>query len=138
MNYPDISRDPPRDPELAAWLRAAEDERRVQVDAARLCATIRARAELPLALLRRQPLWWEYTARWARPVLPLALAASLVLAWLVGSTPLPAPTQLPQGVASLPFLEEVLGSPVPQAEYDLLLAGEGETEALLRFAMQEP
>jgi hypothetical protein len=137
MNYPDITRDPPRDRELAARLLAVEGEGREIRDAARLRAAILARAELPLARLRLQPFWWEYAARWARPAVPVALAASLALGYLIGTTPLPGAGVGAGAAASLPFLEEVLTSPVPQAEYDLLHSGEGDTEALLRFALQE-
>jgi hypothetical protein len=137
MNYPDISRDPPRDPEIAEWLGAGSAEP-VAPDRESLRAAILARAQLPLARLRMQPQWWEYAARWARPAVPLSLAASVALAFAIGTTAIPGAAPIPEAVAAaLPPLEDVLTYSVPEAEYNLLVAGAGDTEALLSFSMQE-
>jgi hypothetical protein len=137
MTYPDISRDPPRDPRIAAWLAGANVEP-VEADAAGLYAAIMARAQLPLARLRRPPQWWEYMASWSRPALPVAIAAGLALAFLVGSLPVPGPGPAPMLAAeSLPPLEDVLTYSVPDDEYNLLMAGAGDTDPLLSFTMNE-
>jgi hypothetical protein len=138
MNYPDISRDPPRDEELAAMLAAALPEGGNEMDGARLRGAIMARARDHLAKLRHQPLWWEYAATWARPAVPLALAAALALAFVVGSIPLPGHSPASEvAIATLPRLEDVLTHQLPDAEYDLLLSRSGDTDALLNFALQE-
>ncbi len=137
MNYPDISRDPPRDPEVAEWLHVGSGEP-LMADRASLHAVILARAQLPLARLRLQPQWWEYAARWARPAVPLALAAGLALTFAIGTSSLPGVAPLPEVAAvTLPSLEDVLTYSVPEAEYNLLVAGAGETDALLSFTLQE-
>jgi hypothetical protein len=138
MNYPDISRDPPRDPEIAAILAAALPGGADEMDGARLRSAILARAQDHLARLRHQPLWWEYAATWAKPAVPLALAAALALTFVVGS--IPVPVNSPAGgvaLAPLPPLEDVLTQQLPDAEYNLLLSRSGDTDALLNFAMQE-
>jgi hypothetical protein len=139
MTYPDISRDPPRDSEVAGWLTAAEQGSRAgQPDFGGMRAGILARAQLPLARLRRQLPWWEYAANWARPAVPVALAAGLAMIWVVGSNPIPALSPAAEGgVNSLPFLEDVLTSNVPEAEYHLLVSEDAEMEALVNFAFQE-
>jgi hypothetical protein len=137
MNYPDISRDPPRDPEIAAWLANCSVG---ESDAPRegLHAAIMARAQLPLARLRIQPQWWEHAARWALPAVPVALAASMLLALAVGSVPLPGLSPAPDAAATLPMLEDVLTYSVSEAEYNVLVSGTADAEALLSFALQEP
>jgi hypothetical protein len=138
MNYPDISRDPPRDDELATLLAAALPDGADEMDGARLRVAIVARARDHLARLRHQPLWWEYAAGWARPAVPLALAAGLALAYLVGSMPLPERSPATEvAVVTLPTIEDVLTHPLPDAEYNLLLSRSGDTDALLNFALQE-
>jgi len=136
MNYPDISRDPPRDEELAAWLAAHEANRDARPDMTRLRDAILSRAQMPLARLRSQPFWWDYAARWAAPAVPLAIAASLALAFAIGNLPAPALTA-GNATASLPNLEDVLTQPLPEMEYNLLVSRSGEPEALISFALQE-
>jgi negative regulator of sigma E activity len=136
MNGPDLTRDPPRDPEIAAWLSLAANEAVGEVARLEpLRQSIRARAVMPLARLRQRPHWWEVTARWARPAIPMAAAASLALAVLVGNLPTPANDALE--TAGLPYLEEVLAASLPSAEYELLAFGGSESEALLRLAVEE-
>jgi hypothetical protein len=138
MNYPDISRDPPRDDELAAMLVTALPDGADEMDGARLRTAIMTRARDHLARLRRQPLWWEYAASWAKPAVPLALAAALALAFVLGSIPMPASSPATEvAVATLPSLEDVLTHQLPDAEYNLLLSRSGDTDALLNFALQE-
>ncbi|CAN5774901.1 hypothetical protein BH23GEM6_BH23GEM6_21100 [soil metagenome] len=138
MNYPDISRDPPRDEELAAWLASHEANRADKPDLARLRETIMSRAQIPLARLRSQPFWWDYAARWARPAVPMAIAASLALAYAIGNLPTPASgTAAEYASATLPILEDVLTQPLPEVEYNLLISRSGEPDALLSFALQE-
>lgn len=137
MNHPDVFRDPPRDPELAAVLREVDAAAPDRLDAGRLRAAVLARAEPALAARRQQARWWEHAARWARPAIPLALAASLALAYLVGNTTLPTGSAPETTAASLPHLEDVLSSELPDAEYRVMVSSEGETEALLRLALQE-
>ena len=137
MKIPDISRDPPRDPELAAWFGKL-DERADDPDSwEQLRDSIRRRAALPLARLRSRRPWWEYAAHWARPAIPVAAAAGVAFAMLMGN--LPAPAAGPETItAGLPFLEEVLAASIPAVELQLLLSGAEEPDALLRMAVQEP
>lgn len=137
MKIPDITRDPPRDPEIAAWLSLAAGggpDEAAQLGPLR--NSIRARAAMPLARLRQRPHWWDVAARWARPAIPMAAAASLALAVLVGNLPAPASGAL-ETASGLPFLEEVLAASLPSAEYELLAFGADGSEALLRLAVEE-
>jgi hypothetical protein len=139
MNYPDISRDPPRDPEIAGWLSAAGiEDGAMEVDGVGLHAAIMERAKLPLARLRLQPQWWEYAARWALPAVPVAMAASIAIAFVVSAL---APTgfgTLPDtAFVALPSIEDVITHPVPSEEYDLLVSSAGDTDALLSFTLRE-
>jgi hypothetical protein len=134
MRMPDIDRDPPRDPEVGAWLRASAPP---DVDGlAGLRAAIRERAALPLAA-RRVPRWWEVAAGWARPAIPLAAAAGLALAVAVGSLPVPAAPGGANTAATLPHLDDALAAGIPDAEYRLLTSEGAEPDALLQFAVQE-
>lgn len=77
---------PARDEALAAVLREAVPEPPVdRVDWRALRSAVLARAELPLARLRRRQRWWEVTAGWARAAVPAAAAAGVVLALAVGA-----------------------------------------------------
>jgi hypothetical protein len=134
---PDITRDPPRDAELAARLRELETTRPGdRVDWTRLRRTTLVRAADALARLRQRGSWWEYAARWARPAIPLAAAAGLALAVLLGTLHVPQGAVGP--LATLPFLEEVLIAPIPEPEAQLLYTAGAEPDALLRLAIQEP
>ena len=72
-----------RDPEIAAALRMIESEPPLQeVDWDALRSSIVARAEMPLARRRTRS---ARLARWTRPLVPLAAAASIALAvWVNG------------------------------------------------------
>jgi hypothetical protein len=128
MNIPDIRHDPLRDPELAEALGAAHDG--IQPDWIRLHASVMARAELSLARLRVRPRWWDYAARWARPAIPAAVAASIALVFLFGIVP-------DRGASvTLPFLDDVLTAAISDSEYELLVADASASDALLRLAME--
>jgi hypothetical protein len=131
MRIPHIDSDPPRDAVIAAALAA--DGETVQPDWFRLHASIMARAEQPLARLRLRPSWFDYAASWARPAIPFAAAAGFAFAFFVGTVPDPRSAV----GAALPFLDDVLAASISDAEYDILIAGEG-ADALLRLAVQEP
>jgi hypothetical protein len=135
MNLPDISRDPPRDAELGTLLRTLNDPDEDR-SLARLQHALRARAAMPLARLRSRPRWWDYAAEWARPAIPMAAAAGLLLAVVVGSLPTPTPMANDTG-AGLPYMEEVLGSSMPDSDYYLVMAGGADSDALLRLAVEE-
>jgi hypothetical protein len=110
---PDLSRDPPRDPRIAAALREAGlVPAEGAVDWERLHAVIAARASRVLAG-RRLP-WWEHAARWGRAAIPLAAAATVVLALAVaqggGATDAAAPAGSP------PMLEQALAGGVSDAD----------------------
>jgi len=110
---PDLSRDPPRDPQIAAALRSAgpaPDD--AAVDWERLHAVIAARASLPLAG-RRQP-WWEHAARWGRAAIPLAAAATVVLAFALARGGGVADLAMP--ASSAPMLEQALAGGVSDAD----------------------
>lgn len=75
-----MTNEPERDSNLADALRRAEGEPPfAAVDWSRLQRRISERASLPLARLKRGVVWWDYTARWARAAIPLAVAAALVV-----------------------------------------------------------
>lgn len=129
-------RDPMPDPELGAHLHAVlPDPAAHAPDWDGLRARLRERAALSLARLRRQRrAWWQYAAAWARPAIPAAVAAAALLAVVLGRQPEPLPA-----LAERPGLEDVLGAPVPELEYDLLFEGSAlsANEALLRAAFYE-
>jgi hypothetical protein len=79
--------DPERDPALAEALRRSEASRSLAVDdALRVRISLAAR---PALLARRLPAresvgtWWEWTAGWARLMVPAALTAVVVSALLL-------------------------------------------------------
>jgi hypothetical protein len=130
---PDISRDPPRDPELGALLGLLNDPAE---DAAvlRMRGAIRGRATGPLGRLRNRLRWWEVAAVWARPAIPMAAAAGIALALLVGNLPVPATGAAGSG---LPYMEEVLAGPLSESDYYLVTSGGAGADALLRLALEE-
>jgi hypothetical protein len=135
MMIPDITRDPPRDAELAGWLRALDDDR----DASGfepMREMLRSRAQASLARLRRRLSWWEYAAEWSRPAIPAAAAAGLALAFVVGNLPAPAAMGDDPG-SRMPYIEEVLGAVISESDYYLVLTDGRETDALLQMAMEE-
>jgi hypothetical protein len=79
-----MTNEPIRDPKLVAALRRHEGDPPLDaVDWERMLRTVTARAELPLARLRRTATWWGCTAGWARAAIPLAAAAGIALVALV-------------------------------------------------------
>lgn len=75
-----------REPEIAAALeRATGMPPFDDVDWAQLHARITRDASATLARLRESPTWWSFAAAWARPAIPLALAAGIALVLLVTS-----------------------------------------------------
>jgi negative regulator of sigma E activity len=118
---PDITRDPPRDAELAdamAGVYGALPARPAELD--RLRSAIVAGAKPGLALLAQPPrVWWEVAAGWSRAAVPLAAAAGVALAMLIGNLP-DAGTSSAR-VETLPDLEEVLAVSLPQASEALFI-----------------
>lgn len=77
---------PAPDEALGSALRQIVPDPPVErVDWRALRAAVLARAELPLARLRRRQRWWEVTAGWARAAVPTAAAAGVLLALAVGA-----------------------------------------------------
>lgn len=135
MMIPDITRDPPRDPELAGWLRALDDDGNPN-GLEPMRAMLRERAQASLARLRRRLNWWEYAAEWSRPAIPAAAAAGLALAFVVGNLPVPAAVG-EDAIHRLPYIEEVLGAVMSESDYNLVLTDGLETDVLLQMAMEE-
>ena len=130
-----------RDPELAAALRMIESEPPVaQVDWEALRSSIVARAELPLAQRRTRS---ARLHRWARPLVPLAAAASIALAaWVNGAIgPSPVSNPIADGngefVAPAVTPEDVFQADVSEQEFRLLVSGRANTDALLLMAAGE-
>jgi hypothetical protein len=136
MRMPDVQHDPPRDPELGVMLRTLADDGEAERLTA-LRASIRARAALPLAARAMRPGWMDVAARWARPALPLAAAAGVLLAVLVGALPDRTPSTGELAIAELPYLEDALAGDITDAEYQLLSGTGTGADALLQFALQE-
>jgi hypothetical protein len=115
-----------RDPELAALLRSAapappEDE----VDWERLRGAVNARAELPLARLRRD----ARPRRW----LPLGAAAGIAAAaFAVALRTDPAPAPLP--VEERRLVEAIVAESLP-ANVDQMISGDAAEGALLEAAV---
>lgn len=129
--------DPPSDPRLAEALRMAFPP--PSFDAADLDALSRRiaeRAELTLARLRGRAPWWAYTAGWARAAVPVALAASVILALLLGALERGhlARTAPPQ---RLP-LEAALGAAPAGDEVTATVFAAVDRDDLLRAAVEGP
>jgi hypothetical protein len=76
----ETDRDPTRDPALESVLRDLGPEPPMEaVDWDRLAGAISARARERLAVRDRKVVWWQPMAAWARPAIPLGLAAALAL-----------------------------------------------------------
>ncbi|CAA9338158.1 MAG: hypothetical protein AVDCRST_MAG68-2886 [uncultured Gemmatimonadetes bacterium] len=116
-----------RDPELAALLRAAAPEPPVdEVDWERLRGAVRARAELPLARLRR-----DAAPRRTRRWLPLSAAAAIA-AVALGVSLRPAPEPLP--VEERRLVEAIVAESLP-ANVDQMISGDAAEGALLEAAV---
>jgi hypothetical protein len=131
----DLMRDPAPDPELQKALGALDEPSLAEVNWERLQASIRDRAELPLARQRRTQ---RSAARWLRPAVPIAAAAGFALAvatgvFQSGSEPtLASNGEVPASFH--PVVEEVLGSYISEYELDLLF-GEVSAEMLVVAAL---
>lgn len=138
MKHPDLSADPPRDPELARALREASPDAPLhRVDWARLHATIDARAAAVLA--RRGQPWWAYAAGWSRAAVPLAAAACVALLALLATAPSTGgvgdePVRV--ATSSSPVMEEALSTGLTDPDR-ALLTGEGD-DWLLQTALPAP
>jgi hypothetical protein len=124
------------DPRLATALRWVEGEAPVdEVDWEALHGAIHARAELSVARRRT-----SRRARWTRSLLPLAVAAGIGGAALVGgslrdrtqSAPLRTATADPAVSA-----EEVLTSNLTDEELRLLVTSRSDPDGMLRMAIDE-
>jgi hypothetical protein len=115
-----------RDPELAALLRAAAPGPPVDdVDWERLRGAVSARAELPLARLRRD----APRRRW----LPLGAAAAIAAAaFAVALRTEPAPAPLP--VEERRLVEAIVAESLP-ANVDQMISGDAAEGALLEAAV---
>ncbi len=129
------------EPWLRERLRAEAPEPPVDdVDWTALRRRIAQSAEPALARLRRSArtaAWWDYAARWARPVLPAAVAAAAALLLLLGRLQTASPTPEPQtAVASAPRItvEAAIGA-APQDEVTNALYTSSDQDALLREAV---
>lgn len=137
MSNEEMSRESAPDPELRAALRLVEGEPPLEdVDWDALRGSIRARAELPLARRRREAggaRGRPGAERVRRPLIPLAVAASVALAvWLVGGEAPPEGVPVEQVSA-----EEVFRPDLSEQEFRLLVTGRSDPEALLRLALDE-
>jgi hypothetical protein len=106
------------------------------VDWEELRGAIRARAELPVARLRVR----RQRARWMRPLIPLAVAAGIGGAALLGgrlSDGGAPPAIRTAAVAPTVSPEEVLTSNLPDEEFRLLVTSRSDPDGLLRMAIDE-
>jgi len=137
---------PAPDPELARALRSLGEEPPLErVDWEALRAPIHARAELPLARLRRAGEGAPATPRkasparvWLRPLVPLAAAAGIgavaLLGWPGAEEPAPpAATAMEERIDP----EEVFRADLSEQEFRLLVSESGEAEELLLIAVGE-
>jgi len=131
-----------RDPEIAAALRMIEAEPPLaEVDWEALRSTIVARAELPLAQRRTRS---ARRARWTRPLVPLAAAASIALAvWVNGlgrTDPATAPIAADaesELLAPTVTPEDVFQADLTKQEFRHLVSGRANADALLLVAIDE-
>ena len=127
------SGDPERDPQireaLASRYGAGPQPSEEEWEAFRQRLITAARARLTRRGVRQR--WWDHAARWARPAIPLGLAASLTLAvglafsgFSTGSSPESAALALP--AAEDPYrVEDVLASAASETlPDDLLISGD--------------
>jgi hypothetical protein len=118
-----MSTEPARDPELAALLRRAAGDP-PPADLERLRSAVTARAELPLARLRRP-------ARVGRRAwLPLGIAASVAAALTLALRPDPRP--LPAEEQRV--VEAIVDASIPE-NVDLMISGDAARGALLAAAV---
>ena len=134
MNFDHSDR--PADPVLEAAYAALRQDNRHDVDWDRLHQSIHDRAELLLARRRSQR-----TTFVRRPLVPLAIAASIALALWAGPTLVeqvydPASTtELASDLDSDAILRTALGGDLTESEFDLLVTGRAYPEDLLFVAI---
>src|SRR5687768_11513736 len=76
----ETDRDPTPDPVLESALRDLSPEPPMEaVDWDRLAGTIATRARERFRVRDRKAVWWQPMAAWARPAIPLGLAAAIAL-----------------------------------------------------------
>jgi hypothetical protein len=129
-----------RDPEIAAALRMIEGEPPLaDVDWEALRSAIVARAELPLAQRRTRS---ARLARWTRPLIPLAAAASIAMAMWANGLRAPEPVTAPiaDGNAEIvapavTTVEDAFQADVTEQEFRLLVSGRANADALLMVAL---
>ena len=80
-------RDPAPDPVIQVALRELGPEPMEAVDWDRLVDVIAARAREHFAVVDRRTEWWQPMAAWARPAIPLGLAAAIALFLVLRSFP---------------------------------------------------
>ena len=127
-----------RDPEIAAALRLVEAEPPLhEVDWEALRSTIVARAELPLAQRRARS---ARLARWTRPLVPLAAAASIALAvWVngLGAPESPIAEVTPEAAApAAGSLEDVFQADVSEQEFRHMVSGRANAGDYLMVAIE--
>jgi hypothetical protein len=137
MKHTDLDID--SDLELRAALRSVEAEPPVgQVDWDALRTSIVSRAELPMARRRARS---ARLPRWGRPLVPFAVAASIVLAlWFHGFSPQPdLGTPIADGAPAftVPFLsaEDLFHADLTDQEFQHLVSGRAHSDALLLVAV---
>jgi len=118
-----MTTEPVHDPELAALLRSAAGDP-PPADLERLRAEVAARAELPLARLRRP------SPVRRRPWLPLGIAASVAAALTLA--PRPDPRPLPADEQRV--VEAIVDASIPE-NVDLMISGDAARGALLAAAV---
>lgn len=127
-----------RDPELEAALRLIESEPPFdEVDWSALRSSITARAELPLARRRTRS---ARLARWTRPLVPLAAAASIALAlWITGpfgELANPIASGAPDVVVPAVSPEDVFQADLSEQEFRNIVSGRANADALLLLAVE--
>jgi len=133
--------------QMDAWLRehlrAGLPEPPVdEVDWPELRRRIALRAQPALARLRRsarKAAWWDYAARWARPVLPAAIAAAAALLLLLGRLeravePAAAAVATSATASERITVEAAIGAAPQDAETRILFVS-ADQDALLRAAV---
>ncbi len=119
----DLDRDPARDPALASALEHLGLEPPMdEVDWERLERRISARARARFAARIRKAPWWQPMAAWAKPAIPLGLAAGIALFVVVLRSP------ADDAEAAEPLL---FGDALAQSVY------QGESATLLQTALAE-
>ena len=130
-----------RDPEIAAALRMIESEPPLQeVDWDALRSSIVARAEMPLARRRTRS---ARLARWTRPLVPLAAAASIALAVWVNGLGRSEPGTAAIAESGTEFVgpsatpEDVFQADLTEQEFRHVVSGRANADSYLLVAIDE-